>query len=305
MLTVTVVVPTRDRPELLESAVRSLSAQRYPAMEIVVADQSVDERAREVVLRVAACDPRVRVSRSATVGVSNNRNQGVATSTADVIAFTDDDCVVADGWVEAIAAEFTASPEVDAVFGRMLPHGEHRRNGLETDYKPRLDREELSGGSPPWWAGHGGNMAVRRRTLERLAGFDPVLGAGAPLRSSDDQDIVYRILRHGGRVAYTPHALVYHRQRLSWPARRRAERDYGIGTGALMAKHLRCGDLRAVRLLALWIWQLGVRRIGAGLLKWRDPRVVYLGWCQLVYPWLGVARSLGQPVDRVRRVYRS
>ena len=58
-----------------------------------------------------------------------------------------------------------------------------------------------------------------------------------------------------------------------------------------------------MRLLATWIWQLGVRRFGAGLLKWRSRKVMYLGFTQLVYPWVGVWRSFRFGVDTARTIY--
>jgi hypothetical protein len=81
------------------------------------------------------------------------------------------------------------------------------------------------------------------------------------------------------------------------------ERDYGIAAGAAFMKHLRCGDAYAARLFATWAWELGVRRLGAGLLKWRSVKPMYFGYCQLVYPWIGAARSLRLPIDRRTRVY--
>ena len=78
---------------------------------------------------------------------------------------------------------------------------------------------------------------------------------------------------------------------------------YGIGAGAQFAKYLRAGDRYGLRLFATWFWQLGVRRVGAGLLKWRSTRPMYLGYCQLVYPWIGVLRSLSARVDAERMVY--
>ncbi len=66
----------------------------------------------------------------------------------------------------------------------------------------------------------------------------------------------------------------------------------------MMAKYVRCGDPNGLKLLATWLWQLGVRRVGAGLLKWRSLKVAELGYLQLVYPWLGVVKSLRYPIDR-------
>ena len=44
------------------------------------------------------------------------------------------------------------------------------------------------------------------------------------------------------------------------------ERAYGIGACGQFAKYIRCRDYYGLRLLGGWLWQLGVRRVGAGLL---------------------------------------
>jgi hypothetical protein len=110
-------------------------------------------------------------------------------------------------------------------------------------------------------------------------------------------------LTAGKTVVYSADALAFHKHWKDWAAQRTMERAYGIGAGAQFAKYIRCGDIYGVRLLATWIWELGVRRVGAGLLKWRSTKTVYLGYCQLVYPWVGIFGSLRRPVDRTLLKY--
>jgi hypothetical protein len=81
------------------------------------------------------------------------------------------------------------------------------------------------------------------------------------------------------------------------------ERAYGLGAGATSAKLVRSGDFYGFSILATWIWELGIRRFGAGLLKHRSKKVMYLGYCQLVYPCLGIVKSMGYRVDRERKMY--
>ena len=177
-----------------------------------------------------------------------------------------------------------------------------RPTGTEVAFKPTNGRRAFAGRIPPWYVGHGANVAVRRAALLEVGGFDEMLGAGALFEACEDADITYRLLMAGWRAVYAGDALAYHRQWRSWRERRRTERRYGVGA-ALFTKHLRMGDLYGLRLFAAWTWELGVRRVGAGLLMWRNPRPVYLGYCQLVYPWLCITRSLRWPIDVERQVY--
>jgi cellulose synthase/poly-beta-1,6-N-acetylglucosamine synthase-like glycosyltransferase len=220
----------------------------------------------------------------------------------EIVAFSDDDCLIEPGWVAALAAEF-ADPTVVGVFGRVIPKEARERDGTEVCFKPDPERVVHRRRVAPWYVGHGANMAFRRAALEEIGGFDPFLGTGTSFGGFDDCDVVDRLLARGQHIVYSPSAVVYHQQGRSWAARRQTERDYGRGAGAAAAKCLRCGDAWGLSYLSIWVWQLGVRRVGAGILKWRSVKVTYLGYCQLVYPLLGFMESLRLRVDPRRRLY--
>ena len=302
VLNVTVVVSTRNRGALITETLRSLLDLDYPDIEILVVDQSTNDETRQAVLMVAGGDKRVRHVGTSGVGSSAGRNLGARLSQADVVAYTDDDCIASQGWLRALVAEFEDS-EVAAVYGRLLPYEGEKRTGREVGFKATSQRAEYARRTPPWYIGHGGNMAFRRHDLLAVGCFDELLGAGGLFGACEDPDIAYRLLVAGRKIVYCPEALAYHKHWKDWPAQRRMERAYGIGAGAQFAKYIRCGEGYGFRLLLTWIWQLGVRRVGSGLLKWRSARTMYLGYCQLVYPWLGIVKSLGHKVDRGSMVY--
>ena len=287
---------------MIADCLRSLLALDHSDLRVIVVDQSRDDSTRLAVEMVANGDPRVCLLSTESVGSSAARNLGARAAATDVVAFTDDDCVVEPGWLRAVLGEFK-EPGVAAVFGRVLPAEGGARTGAEVAFKPEKERANFVGRVLPWYVGHGANMAVRLSDLLQAGGFDLLLGSGAVFPGCGDIDLIYRLLTAGRRVVYTGDALVFHKQWRCWRERLRTERNYGVGVGALCAKYLRCRDLYGLRMLASWIWQLGVRRVGAGLLKWRSPRPVYLGLCQLVFPWVGVVRSLHWPIDRRMALY--
>jgi GT2 family glycosyltransferase len=299
----TVVVPTRNRGELIPETLRALMRLQHPGLDILVVDQSTDDRTRLAIEKEASCDRRVRLCSTQSVGSSAARNVGAQFATGEIVAYTDDDCIVTDGWLDAILNEFR-DPGVAAVYGRLVPYETGKRTGREVGFTPNEARTEYSYPAPPWYVGHGGNMAFRRRMLLEVGGFDPLLGAGGLFGACEDLDIAFRLLRQRRRVVYSPRALSYHKHWKDWSAQKRMERAYGIGAGAEFVKYIRCGDAYGSRLMATWIWELGVRRLWAGLLKWRSLKTMYLGYCQLVYPWIGAARSLRHPIDRKLTLYR-
>jgi glycosyltransferase involved in cell wall biosynthesis len=112
---VTAVVPTRDRPELLRAAVAAILAQEYPGdIEVVVVyDQSDPD------LSLTRDEPgrRVRVvTNTRTPGLAGARNTGILAATGDLVAFCDDDDEWLPGKLAAqVAALHAAGPEAEFV----------------------------------------------------------------------------------------------------------------------------------------------------------------------------------------------
>jgi glycosyltransferase involved in cell wall biosynthesis len=92
MVIVSVVIPTRGRPDLLQRAVQSALAQTLRAIEVVVVIDGEDPGTRAAMERVVRQDPRLQVLALAnSVGGSDARNRGVDAAAGEWIAFLDDD----------------------------------------------------------------------------------------------------------------------------------------------------------------------------------------------------------------------
>ena len=91
MTSVSVIIPTRNRPQFLKMAVHSVVAQSHAAREIIIVDDG--EGASETV-RGMSCA--IQVIGNHQRGPVAARNLGIATATSDVIAFLDDD----DWWTD-------------------------------------------------------------------------------------------------------------------------------------------------------------------------------------------------------------
>lgn len=93
---VSVVIPTRNRPELVVRAVRSALAQTLQEIEVVVIIDGPD--AATVAALGEIGDERVRwIERETSGGAPTARNHGVDTAAAEWVAFLDDD----DEWLPA------------------------------------------------------------------------------------------------------------------------------------------------------------------------------------------------------------
>ncbi|MFI2413454.1 glycosyltransferase [Streptomyces sp. NPDC018947] len=238
----TVVVATRERAAQLGRALDSLLAQDHPDFDVVVVDNApVTGETRELVERKYG--ERVRYVCEPVPGLAVAHNRGLAAVRGEVVAFTDDDVIADARWLTELTAPFTADPRLACATGLILParlgtpaqvllesHG-----GFAKGFTPRTyDPEHPPADEPlfPFTAGRfgsGASMAFRTAVLRAVGGFDPATGAGTPARGGDDLYGFVRVLAHGGRLHYTPTALVWHHHRETW--RDLETQAYGYGAG--------------------------------------------------------------------------
>ena len=297
-----VVICTCDRPDTIGRAVQSVLEQEYADFEVLVFDQSRHDDTEAVLRRMTNEHAGLRYLRLPKRGLSRAYNRGLDAARHELVAFTDDDCVVASGWLGAVARAFAEQPDVWLLYGQVLGPLEpelHRSDGVIPTLPIRkLERLSREDGFRVF--GMGANFATRRSMLLELGGFDEVLGGGAPLQSGQDFDVAYRVYLAGGTILLDPRVVVHHygfRSNADWPA---TIGSYGVGVGGFYAKHIRAGDLYAVRLLARVLLR-GVLRLGKRFVLAQPTRLyrTFLGHLAA-----GIWRSRAYHVDRRRRLYR-
>jgi glycosyltransferase involved in cell wall biosynthesis len=299
---VSAIICTRNRPDLIGQAVTSVLVNRYPDFELVVVDQSDTDATGLVVRGLMVDHPNLRYVYSSTPGLSRAYNTGIRETTGSIIAFTDDDCVAAPDWIDSIVAAFDADPDADMLYGQVLRAPSLIGVEGEVPELPFQKAARLSHKDGFRLYGMGANFAARRSVFERVGGFDEILGGGGPLKSSQDYDFQYRVYRAGAIVLLSPGVKVDHyglrNYTDQWPATLRA---YGFGDGAFYFKHVRCGDMFALSLLARQLGRTGLSELLSQIgLRRRPSRANYVRSC-----FVGIWQSLRFGVDRRARLYRA
>lgn len=206
--TVSVVVPSYRRPELLTRCLAGLATQEHPADEVVVVRRDDDE----LTAAVLAAHPWVHEVLVREPGVLAAMRAGVAATTSAVIAFTDDDAVPRPEWL-ATLLPFFADERVGGVGGRDIAHPQT----LDAD------RPSSQVGRFTSWGRHLGNHHVgvgAVTVVEVLKGVNmayrrEALGLPVSLAGSGAQ-VHFEILTaawaraRGWVLLYVPHALVDH-----------------------------------------------------------------------------------------------
>jgi glycosyltransferase involved in cell wall biosynthesis len=203
-----VVVSTFGRAGFLEELLQRLRDQDVPAdrFEVTIVDNGSADDTWEVLEAAVRGDDRLRLQVARVEqnrAPAGGRNLAVALSRGEVIAFTDDDCLPAPGWLSSIQREVRAGAAI--VQGRTEPPPD----GVRTS---DWDRSV-------WVLARSGlfetcNMAYRRADLEALGGFDErsaVVGHRAARPFGEDVELGWRAEGLGGRYAFAHDALVHHR----------------------------------------------------------------------------------------------
>ncbi len=195
---VAVVVATHDRATLLPRLLEALTGQRgAPPYEVVLVDDASGDDTWAVLQALAAqtaCPVRVlRLPRNR--GPATARNLGWHTTSAPVVAFTDDDCVPAPDWLAALV---TGLVTADLVQGRTLPDPDQLARSGPFSRTLRIEREDGFYQTC--------NVAYRRRMLELTGGFDEEFRHPA----GEDTELAWRALEAGAGAAFVADALVHH-----------------------------------------------------------------------------------------------
>jgi glycosyltransferase involved in cell wall biosynthesis/GT2 family glycosyltransferase len=254
---VSVVIPTRDRPQLAAEAVASVLESRYPPerLEVIL----VDNRPTAEIESDGAfdaggslADERVRILHEPISGGANARNTGLAHAKGEIVAFTDDDVIVDRDWLATIVRAFDGQPNVGAASGLVMPReletpaqvwfegyarfsGRFERHAY--DLGPNRPQDDPLFPFDVGILGTGANMAFRTDVLREAGELDPAFNTSA-LPNGTDVEVLLRVLLRGWTVVRNPAAIVHHAHQREYRQFERRVYGYGLGLTAVLTKTL-------------------------------------------------------------------
>jgi glucosyl-dolichyl phosphate glucuronosyltransferase len=222
-LSLQVTVCTYNNAEALERTLKSITDQARSSeldWSVMVVDNNSADHTEDVVRRASSrSNGPVLYVREERQGLGYARRRAVIDADAEWLAFVDDDCVLAQDWLDRAAAVVNgANPELGVLGGRVrvvFPHGSsavalrHLTSFAEQDHgdaPQRLEGEELL---------HlvGAGLIVRRAAVERSGwpeSFRLPGRTGVRLGAGDDSELVIAICNAGYEAWYDPGLLLCH-----------------------------------------------------------------------------------------------
>jgi GT2 family glycosyltransferase len=238
---ISVVVPTKGRVSSLERCLAALREAEFAPerFEVVVANDRGGEQIESLVSSFAD-GLQVAIARPQRTGPSAARNAGAAAARGAYVAFTDDDCEPAPGWLGSLERSLEENPGA-AVGGRVDNGMPENLGAVATQVvvyalHAHFNRDPHR---PRFFASS--NVAFPADAFRSMGGFDE------GFRYAEDREMCERWVRSGQRFVYAPQAVVVHMRALG--VREFMSQHYGYGRGAL-AFHRSLG--RAERRAERW-----------------------------------------------------
>jgi glucosyl-dolichyl phosphate glucuronosyltransferase len=204
---VSIVICTYNRAAEVGRALDAVLAQRdAPPHEVIVVDNNSTDATRDVIEARARTSPHLRYVFEGRQGLPYARNAGIAAVRAPIVAFTDDDIIVAPDWVASIARAFDRFPDADMIGGRVLPRWPGGGPPAWLTPKQLAPLALQDKGDAPLFVDRdnaapcliGANFAFRRSAFEKAGLFD------SEYTRTQDREIQIRLWKAGGRGVYVP-----------------------------------------------------------------------------------------------------
>lgn len=195
---ISVVIPTYRRPLLLMECLKALARQHFDhsEFEVLVISDGPDKLTQKVVAsweHTGLMDV-TYFPLDHHKGPAAARNAGWKMASGELIAFTDDDCVPDEFWLDSLWAAHELYPQTAFAGKLIVPVSEH-----PTDYEwntAQLEKADFVTA----------NCAIPRQLLEKVGGFDERFS----MAWREDSDLAFSLMQHHVTVIALPYAMVVH-----------------------------------------------------------------------------------------------
>lgn len=161
-----VIIPSYNEEVNIEKCILSLKTQNFNhPFEIIVVNGPSKDKTSQLVNKLG-----VKIIELSKRGINIAWQKGSDSAKAEILAFTEADCIVPSSWLSTIYEEFELDKSMVGLTGEYRVMERNFLNKIITYFMPRLDRIYKS------WTGYypfrGTNFAIRKKYLKMAGGFN-------------------------------------------------------------------------------------------------------------------------------------
>ena len=209
---ISVIIPTRDRRDILSKVLDSYTGQDVPprSFEVIVVDDGSTDGTEKLVREFKASSPfDISYIRQEHRGPAHARNTGIEKARGAFLLFVGDDIVATPQLVGEHMKSHSEWPNT-VVLGHIDWHPElevtlfmrYLNTRLQFNY-PRIKTEKMGVSYPHFYAS---NISMGKNIVEDVGSFDEDF----PDAAFEDIELGYRVWKEGIRTIYNERAIAYH-----------------------------------------------------------------------------------------------
>jgi len=239
---ISVLIATKNRSEKLKTCLQSVLRSSYQNFEVLLIDQSTTKDTERIVTGIAS--KKIRYVRMNSTGKAKALNFAVRKSQYEILAFTDDDCVVTKNWLKEIHDTYRHAA-VAGVFGNTYAYRNTQGKGkvcvatFQSKRKNVFSRPDIIHYRV---LGQGNNMSLKKSAVTSAGMFKEWLGVGSPAKAGEESELIFRILKTNRTLMTNPNMVVFHNRWLSRIEERMVQSLYTRGLLAFYAYYYFTAD---------------------------------------------------------------
>lgn len=236
---ISILISTRNRPSQLKECLNSIFVNTYKNFEVLIIDQSTNSETKDIVKKFDS--KKIIYEKIEEKGKAKALNKMIKTAKNEILAFTDDDCIVDKHWLEEINRSFQEQPQISGVFGNAYPY-EPEKHPFEicpalfkTNNESAFHQASIVHYKV---LGQGNNMSLRKSVINEVGNFNEWLGTGSISRAGEEGDLIFKILLNGHTLITNPKIIVFHNRWLTKSKESLQQSYYSRGIMAFSSYYL-------------------------------------------------------------------
>ncbi|MEI6554806.1 MAG: glycosyltransferase family A protein [Paludibacter sp.] len=193
---VSIIIPAYNCAEYIEETVASATASTYPYIEIIITNDGSTDSTAEIIDRIAAKNPNIKIFNQDNQGVSATRNFCISKASGKYILPLDGDDLISVDYIEKAVKVLSGNEHIKIVYGKAEFFGDRTGNWNLPEFNIHLlARKNL----------------IYITSLFRKSDFDKTNGFCPEMPSLEDWDLWISLLENGGQVVCLPDKCFYYR----------------------------------------------------------------------------------------------